>query len=181
MTVMLLAVRMGRFVVALRTVFSVRWIIWTYWWDTKKMKQLSAPGRIFSHLNHWCADVLQQTMSSITAAIVLTMRYECLDTLCEDWLWGVVMSSNPFIKVLKRFLILYAIIKVLVRPATVVKNSAVPNGNTSCNFYAWKTSRGNFKSSLPGMPLWPGIQMRMVGPFLLSSRRWIDRVSCAPL
>ncbi len=36
-------------------------------------------------------------------------------------------------------------------------------------------------ASLPGMPLSPGIQMKVVGPSLLSSGWRIDWVSCAPL
>ncbi len=35
-------------------------------------------------------------------------------------------------------------------------------------------------ASLPGMPLRPGTQIRVVGPSLLSSRWRIDWVSCAP-
>ncbi len=34
---------------------------------------------------------------------------------------------------------------------------------------------------LPGMPLWPGTEMRGVGPSLLSSHGRIDWLSCAPL
>ncbi len=34
---------------------------------------------------------------------------------------------------------------------------------------------------LPGMPLWPGTQMWVVGPSLFSSRWRKDWVSCAPL
>ncbi len=36
-------------------------------------------------------------------------------------------------------------------------------------------------ASLPGMLLWPGTQIRVVEPSLLSSRWRIDWVSCAPL